>query len=98
MEFKTLITIDSKLVDFLSKVEKYLNITLDKAIVNKILTEAKDDQVTEKNYSVFETKGLSIHGIVDEYEPETVWIEIKNIKSADVKYFEDLDSSTNNLE
>ena len=31
-------------------------------------------------------------GVVDEYEPETIWLEIKNIERKDVAYFNDIAS------
>ena len=33
---------------------------------------------------------MTIHGTVDEYEPDTFWIELKNIKEKDVIHFNEL--------
>ena len=91
--FKTLINIDSDLISFFSELENYFSIKLDKIIIEKIFKDAEDDQVSEKDYKIFEKERslfksqIQIIGKVDEYEPNDIWIEIKNIKDRDLNHF-----------
>jgi hypothetical protein len=94
--FRTLLNIDSNLRYIIGEIEQYFSIKLDKDIIAKIFKDAEDDQVTEKEYLIAQAEKkflgtqLTILGTVDEYEPETIWIEIQNIKQKDVKYFEEM--------
>ena len=73
--------------------EKYFSIRVDNEIVEKVFKDAKDDHVTEKNYLIFQSKKslfkskLKVIGSVDEYEPETICIEIQNIQNKDLNHF-----------
>ena len=75
------------------EIEKYFSITLGNEITAKIFTDAEDDQVSKKEYLIFQDKKkllgrqLIITGKVDENEPEDIWIEIENIKEKDVRHF-----------
>jgi len=95
-DFKTLVNIDSDLRDIVRGIERYFSITLDKELIERIFKDAEEDQVSEKKYLIFkgEKKILSgqmtIHGTVAEYEPETILIELKNIKEKDVRHFNEL--------
>jgi hypothetical protein len=94
--FRTLINIDANLRDIFREIEQYFSIKLDKALIEKIFKDAEGDQVTEKGYLIFQEQKkiigtqLTIRGTVDDYEPETIWIEIRNIKEKDVKHFNEL--------
>jgi len=97
--FRTLVNIDDNLLIIFKEIEKYFVIELDKAIIEKIFKEAEEDQVSEKKYLLFQGKkkfisrNLVIEGTVDDYEPESIWIKIQNIKENDVKHFNELVSS-----
>ena len=94
--FKTLLTIDSNLKDFLKQTETYFSIEIDDGVIEKIFEDAEADQVSEKNYIIFSKKGdllksqLTIAGTVDEYEPESIWIVIQNLRDKDINHFENL--------
>lgn len=90
--FRTLINIDTNLRDFFREIEQYFSIKLDRDVIERIFKDAEEDQVTGKEYLIFQgekkllgTK-LTILATVDEYEPETAWIEIQNIKEKDLKH------------
>jgi hypothetical protein len=94
--FKALLTIDSSLLDFLRQIETHFSITIDNTIVEKIFKDAAEDQVTEKNYLIFLSKKIFlkppmiIEATVDEYEPESIWITIRNLRDKDVNHFKNL--------
>ena len=94
--FRTLINIDANLRDIFGEIEQYFSIKLDKDLIEKIFRDAEEDQVTEKEYLIFQEEKkflgtqLKIRGTVDDYEPKTIWIEIQNIKEKDVKHFNEL--------
>jgi len=95
MEFKTLININSELRGLVAEIKKYFSLDIDSGLIEKIVQDSETDQVTEKNYKIFEAKSQpTILATVDEYEPETIWIEIKNIKDKDVKHFNDFTGTT----
>jgi hypothetical protein len=35
------------------------------------------DSVSASNYAFFQSANLSVTGRVDEYEPETIWVEVR---------------------
>ena len=90
MNFKKFLSIDSELLDYLNEVERYFSIKIDDKLINKILDDSQTDQVTEKKYQIFDSgkSRITIDAIVDEYEPETIWIEMKNIENGDIKHFD----------
>jgi hypothetical protein len=96
--FRLLINIDPDLKVFFKEVEQYFSIKLDNVVVEKIFNDCIEDQVTEKNYEIFNGEKrfmktpIQVTGKVDEYEPEDIWIEILNIKEKDVKHFQGLKS------
>lgn len=95
-DFKTLVNIDSDFRDIIDEIERYFSITLDKELIERIFRDAEGDQVTDKQYLIFQGEKkllggqMTIHGTVDEYEPETIWIELKNIKEKDARHFNEL--------
>jgi hypothetical protein len=90
MEFKALINIDNELSGLISEIKRYFSVEIDDGLVGKIIQDSENNQVTEKHYKIFEEKSRpTILATVDEYEPETIWIEIKNIRDTDVKHFND---------
>ena len=94
MDFKKLIDIGSELRDYLKEVERHFSIKMDDKLIEKILGDSQADQVTEKKYEIFDSKPsllksrLTINATVDAYEPETIWIEIKNIEKDDIQHFD----------
>lgn len=102
-DFKTLVNIDSDLRDIVDEIERYFSITLDKELIVRIFRDAEEDQVREKQYLLFEGEDkipggqMTIHGTVDEYEPETIWIELRNIKEMDVRHFSKLVSGEGHI-
>lgn len=90
--FEQLLTIDPELRAFFTHVEEYFLISIDKEIVGRIFNDSEEDQVNEKQYEIYTEKKrwlrpqMKITGKVDEHEPETLWIEIQNIKEKDLKH------------
>jgi hypothetical protein len=95
-DFKALININSDLRDIVDEIERYFSIALDRELIERIFRDAENDQVSEKQYLIFKGEEkilhgqMTIYGTVDEYEPETIWIELKNIKEKDVRHFNEL--------
>lgn len=95
-DFEILLNIDKQIGDVFGEIERYFKISLDKTIIKRILKEAEEDQVSIKEYLIFKgakkifSKQIIIQGIVDEYEPETIRIEFKNVNKRDVKHFSEL--------
>ena len=95
-DFKTLVNKDSDLRDIVNEIEQYFSITLDKELIERIFRDAEENQVSEKQYLIFKAEKkilggqMTILGTVEEYEPETIWIELKNIKEKDAKHFNEL--------
>jgi hypothetical protein len=93
--FRTLININAA-PDIFGEIERYFSIKLDKTMIENIFKDAEENQVAKKEYLIFQgnrkflTKQLLISWTVDEYEPETIWIEIQNIKEKDFKHFSEL--------
>ncbi len=94
--FRTLININAATGDFFGEIERYFSITFEKTIIENIFKDAEENQVPKKEYLIFQgnkkflTKQMVISGTVDEHEPETIWIEIQNIKEKDFKHFSEL--------
>jgi hypothetical protein len=95
MTFRTLISIDTELNDALALIERYFSITVDKSLIEKIINDAKDNQVAEKIYSIgtldrgLRRAKVNIRGKVDEYEPETIWIDLDGLTDDEAKFFEE---------
>ena len=92
--YKTLLNIDSELNVFIREIENHFSIKVDKKIIDKIYQDFKNDQVNEKEYVIFKRpdrilkKQFVIKGIVDEYEPETIWIELENLRKKDIVHLD----------
>jgi len=76
-----LFIIDEELRAVLHELETYLHIKLDKAVVNKIFVDAEDYSQGdgEKCYTLYRDSNAwfswIIEGVVEEYEPETIWLQ-----------------------
>jgi hypothetical protein len=96
VEFTILINISTELRYIIHEVERYFNVILDQKIIDKIFVDVEHDQVSKKDYVIFEgekkmfASQMIIRGTIDEYEPETIWIEIRNIKEKDRVYLSEL--------
>lgn len=90
--FEQLLTIDPELRAFFAQVEAYFLISIDKEVIDRIFNDSEEDQVNEKEYKIYTAKKrwfrsqIKIVGKVDRNEPETVWIEIQNIKETDLEH------------
>ena len=60
----------------LKSLEEALGVRFLEVELERVVADAEADQVSPKHYVFFRSPGLSVSGIVDEYEPETVWIEV----------------------
>lgn len=94
--FRTLIDINDGLRDLVKEVELYFSIKLEKEVIDKIFNDSEEDQVNAKAYLLFQgekkllRRELIIRGVVDEYEPHDIWIEIQDLKEKDIKYLNEL--------
>lgn len=92
-DFKILVNIDSDLRNIVDDIDRYFSITVDKELIERIFKDSERDQVSEKQYLIFKGEEkipgqqMTIHGTVDEYEPETICIELKNINEKDLRHF-----------
>jgi len=44
----------------------------------RVFRDAAEDQVSPKRYTFFESPSLRVTGRVEEYEPETVWLQVRS--------------------
>ena len=95
MRFRTVIEIGTKLRDFVRVIEERFPLTVDRGTIDKIFADADNDQVTQKEYSITSLdrgrgkERIQIKGTVEEYEPETIWIDIEGLSMDETKYLED---------
>jgi hypothetical protein len=94
--FEILIDIDPTLSEFFSDIERHFSIRLDEGVVAKIFKDLKDDQVNEKEYTLFVGKKrflrapIRVLGKVDAHEPQDIFIRIENVKNDDLKFLREL--------
>ena len=76
-----LLVIDEGLRNILYNLETYLSINFDEVVVNKVFTdsEAQAQAGEETCYTLYKSSNSwfawVIEGIVEEYEPETIWLQ-----------------------
>jgi hypothetical protein len=46
--------------------------------IERVFLDARDDQVSAKDYVFFAADNLKVYGHVDEYEPETIQLHVEN--------------------
>jgi hypothetical protein len=74
------VIISPTLLVLFESLEFVLKINIDKGILNKMLDDARDDQVNQKRYRInSESDKLKIDAHVEAYEPEMAWLAIENI-------------------
>lgn len=76
-----LLVIDDSLRFVLFDLECLLNVELHPGEVERILTEAQADAVSAKQYTLWNSGGLSVTGRVEEYEPGTLWLRVESKKA-----------------
>jgi len=69
--------IDTTLRFALFGLECALGISFNGVECERIFREAVEDQVSAKNYLLFESRRLVVSGRVDEYEPESIWLRVQ---------------------
>jgi hypothetical protein len=73
---RDLFIIGDTLRAILASLEKSLGVRLSNGEVERLFAESEADQVSAKRYGFFLSAKLSVLALVDEYEPETVWIQV----------------------
>ena len=74
---KHLATIDPRLRFALFGLECALGVEFVVREVERIFHDAEADQVSAKEYQLFERNGSRVTGRVDECEPESIWIHVE---------------------
>lgn len=94
MEYKMLFEIHSNLTTVLNQIAEILSIKIDQEVLDKIQNDALIDQINQKKYQIYTNSGLFnkmyITGFVDEYEPETIWIEFSGVSKFEIDQIEEL--------
>jgi hypothetical protein len=71
------VTIDGRLRFVLFGLECTLGVGLDTLACEKVFRDAREDQVSVKEYTLHESAGLLVTGRVDEYEPEQIRVRVE---------------------
>jgi hypothetical protein len=74
---RELVPIGATLPLLLLKLSSVLGVTFDPVECERIFVDAVEDPVSAKQYVLFESPNLAILAFVDEYEPETIWLEVR---------------------
>ena len=85
--------INKELRTTLKEIQAFLGVTFNQAEVERIFSDAENDQVTYKTSILYKYSHLLfgdwlVEGIVEEYEPETIILQIQG-RSSKRKKFED---------
>jgi hypothetical protein len=72
-----LFIITNSLRETLHSIGKELGVAFAEQEIARLLAESVSDLVSAKSYCFFRSPVLTVSGIVDEYEPETVWIQVE---------------------
>jgi len=72
-----LLIIDMRLRFALFGLECALGVSFAGAECERAFRDAAEDQVSAKRYTFFESPRLSVTGRVDEYEPESMWVQVQ---------------------
>ncbi len=73
------LVIDNRLRYTLFGLECALGISFSTAECERVFHDATCDQVFAKNYVFFASSKHAVTGRVDEYEPDSIWIQLKGI-------------------
>lgn len=76
-----LFAIDDGLRRHLHAFEQLLSVSFSTDEVDRVFKDANEDQVSQKSYSFHESTSLSVAGLVDDYEPETIWIRVRGTRA-----------------
>lgn len=80
---KRLITLSPAIRTLLGTIQTFIKIHIQPEIVDQILTDYESNQVNEKVYQLGgQMDKVYLIGIVDEYEPETIWMRFENISNS----------------
>jgi|EndMetStandDraft_9_1072997.scaffolds.fasta_scaffold212136_2 hypothetical protein len=88
---KELLVIDQSLMAAIEALQVATGVTFAGDVIARIIPDSESDQVSEKRYVLYESPsrlfkpGLSVIGIVDAYEPETIWIQIIGPKAMETR-------------
>jgi hypothetical protein len=74
-----LFIIGETLRPFLESLQEALDVRFSNGEVERLFAESEADRVSAKRYAFFHSAKLSVLGLVDKYEPETVWIQVEGI-------------------
>lgn len=89
-----LFEIHSNLTTVLNQIAEILSIKIDQEVLDKIQNDAFINQINQKKYQIYTNSGLFnkmyITGFVDEYEPETIWIEFSGVSKFEIEQIEEL--------
>ncbi len=83
------VTIDERLRFALFGIQSVMGAVFSGSEIEKVFSDVETDQVSEKNYSIFENKKEKVAGFVDEYEPETLTLSVFS-KLVDQKKLEEI--------
>ena len=81
-----LFVIGDKMRTFLQRLSADLTVALLPNEIDQVFKDEQADQVFQKFYNFYVSKSLRITGVVGEYEPETIWIQVQG-KSSQEKAF-----------
>ena len=76
-----LLTIDIRLRFALFGLECAFGVSFAGAECEQVFRDADDDQVSAKRYTFFESSRLSVTGRVDEYEPDSIWVQVRGYRA-----------------
>jgi hypothetical protein len=71
------VPIDGRLRFVLFGLECALRVTLYPLVSEKVFRDAREDQVSAKEYTLHESVGLRVSGWVGEYEPDQVLVRVE---------------------
>lgn len=76
----------SEYIPFLfNAIEKLLQLSLREEIVNKVLSDSTVDLVNAKEYEFTLSSKIKLVGYVNEYEPQIIELEFKNLSKSQTK-------------
>ena len=71
-----LIPVEPELEIILGKIKAAYQIVGDSAVINRIKNDSIAGIADGKEYKIFENHGFLITGKIDDFEPESMWIEV----------------------
>ena len=72
-----LFIIGEKLRDFLRCLTSALEVPFPDQELERVFQDSEADQVSQKSYCFVSSNDLNMSGMVEEYEPETIWIQVQ---------------------